>query len=62
MNQGARGGGSSSELGLAATPEHRSSPAGVEQREGKMGIPTQASPGLGRRWRGGTMEVMNGGG
>jgi hypothetical protein len=30
-------GGSSSELGLAATPEHRSLPAGVQQREGTQG-------------------------
>jgi hypothetical protein len=62
VNKGARGGGSSSELGLMATLEHGSSPAGAQQREGNMGIPAWASPGLEWRWRGGTVEVTNGGG
>jgi hypothetical protein len=31
------------------TPEHKSSPAGAQQREGNMGNPAQASLGLGRR-------------
>jgi hypothetical protein len=62
VNQGARGGGSSSEIGLVATLKHGSSPAGPQQREGKHGISAPASPGLGRRWRGDTMEATNGGG
>jgi hypothetical protein len=37
VNQGARGGGSSSEIGLVATLKHGSSPAGLQQREGKHG-------------------------
>jgi hypothetical protein len=45
-----------------ATLEHRSSPAGTQQREGNMGISTQASPGLGQRWRCRAMEAMNNGG
>jgi hypothetical protein len=39
VNQGARGGSSSSELGLAATPEHRSSPTGVQTNRGEHGDP-----------------------
>jgi hypothetical protein len=62
VNQGAWGGSSSSELGLAATPEHRSSPTGAQQTEGNMGIPARASPGLMRWWSGGATEAMNGGG
>jgi hypothetical protein len=42
--------------------EHGSSPAGVQQREGEMGIQARASLGLGRRWRGGAMEAMKSGG
>jgi hypothetical protein len=32
-----------------ATPEHESSPAGAQQREGSTGNSAQASPGLGQR-------------
>jgi hypothetical protein len=39
------GGGGSSELSLAATSEHGSSPVGAQQREGDTGIPARASPG-----------------
>jgi hypothetical protein len=60
FNQGARGDGGSSELGLTAAPEDSSVPAVVRQREGNTGIPARASSGLRRRWRGGAMEAMNG--
>jgi hypothetical protein len=62
VNQGAQGSGSSSELGLVATLERGSSPVAAQQKEGNMGISAQASPGLGRQWRGGAMEATNGGG
>jgi hypothetical protein len=62
VNQGARGGGKSSKLGLMATLEHGSSPAGVQQREGNTMILAQASPKLGLRWRGDAMEATNNGG
>jgi hypothetical protein len=60
VNQGERGGGSSSELGLTTTPEHGSSPVEAQQREGDTGILARASLGLGRRWRAGAIEAMNG--
>jgi hypothetical protein len=43
------GGGGSSELGLAATPEHGSSPARAQQREGDTRILARASPGRRRQ-------------
>jgi hypothetical protein len=45
-------GGGSTELGLTATPEHGSSPAGAQQREGDTGISTQASLWCGWQCRG----------
>jgi hypothetical protein len=45
-----------------ATLERGSSPVAAQQKEGNMGISAQASPGLGRQWRGGAMEATNGGG
>jgi hypothetical protein len=44
-----------------ATPEHGSSPAGAQQREGNMGNSARALPGLGRR-QGGRATERNGGG
>jgi hypothetical protein len=45
MNQGAWGGGSSSELGLAATPEHGSSPCGGRTERGEHGDPSSGLTG-----------------
>jgi hypothetical protein len=45
MNQGAWGGGSSSELGLAATPEHGSSPRGGGTERGEHGDPSSGLTG-----------------
>jgi hypothetical protein len=45
-----------------ATPEHGSSPAGAQEREGNTGLSAQASLGLRWRWSGGATKAMNDGG